>query len=131
MEKIKTIKEAAIDYVTAISQENFFGRLIEPKGAGIELCNAFEAGVKFARQWISVKEELPPCDGCDYLLRNKKWIHPDFNPHGIRFGFYNADLGSDSDENDHTWTHIHWSNYSDMYITEHDTPTHWRRIEFK
>jgi hypothetical protein len=87
----------------------------------------FEEGITFAQQWISVDDELPdPEDGGDFLLFNEKWIDEDFNPKGVRIGFYNPDVS------DTGWTSARWSPSHDEYITKNDdAPTHWRPIEYK
>ncbi|MDR1981501.1 MAG: hypothetical protein LBQ39_07780 [Tannerellaceae bacterium] len=130
---MKTIEEAAGEWA-----DNHYNKIQEYEdwdddgfdegyntGANYRAIDAFKAGVEFAQRWIPIEEDLPPLDGKDYLLRNDEWIHPDVNPLGIRFGFYNPDL------EDTEWTHVHYSMYSDEYITEYDAPTHWRYIDLK
>jgi hypothetical protein len=122
---METIEEAAREYAltgSGISEERAnitaFKLIIE------STCTDFIAGVKFVQHWISVEEELPPNDGLDYLFYKEEWKHPDINPDGIRYGFYNPDM-------EEQWNHVHYSMYSDTCVTEHDAPTHWRPVERK
>ncbi|KAA6343111.1 hypothetical protein EZS27_009177 [termite gut metagenome] len=124
---MKTIEQASWKYFAGISKIpaiNAGTVFVDVKKQHLEnvIDDAFKAGVEFAQQWISINDELPKEDGNDYLLRNDKWIHEDYSPNGVRFGFFNSELEGEK------WTHVHWSGYSDEYITEHDEPTHWRKI---
>jgi hypothetical protein len=120
---MKTIEQVVEEYVGSVYSEDVYEALDgDFEGQKIAAKNDFIAGVKFAQQWTSINDELPEEDGNDYLLRNDKWIHEDYSPNGVRFGFFNSELEGEK------WTHVHWSGYSDEYITEHDEPTHWRKI---
>ena len=66
---METINEAAIKYVANLSEGDVFGRLKQPRGAGVELVNAFTAGTAFAQRWISIGEELPSGDA--FIGKNK------------------------------------------------------------
>lgn len=74
--------------------------------------------------------------GIELLLYNEKWINEDYNPKGIRIGFYD-DLDG--------WVSAYWCNYHDCYHTrvssedndqfelsraEDQVPTHYAEIEF-
>ncbi len=56
---METIKKSAINYVKSLSCDELFGRLKAPRGAGIELIEAFSKGVAWAERWIPIGEELP------------------------------------------------------------------------
>lgn len=85
---------------------------------------------------ISLTEETPP-SGEELILFNEKWIHPDFNPKGIRIGFHCDVQG---------WVSAYWCSYHDEYHTrtsdedndqfelskaEDQIPTHWAFIEIE
>lgn len=80
-------------------------------------------------KWINIEKQLPE-EGKEVLLYNKKWVHEDFNPHGIRIGF----LGGEG------WISAYYCNCHDEYMTrnsveddeefedskaENQIPTHW------
>jgi hypothetical protein len=56
---MRTIEDAAKEYIISISVEDLMGKLKNPRGVGIELLEAFKAGAAFAQRWIPVKNELP------------------------------------------------------------------------
>lgn len=85
-------------------------------------------------KWIDLKTEKPEV-GQEVLLYNEKWIDEDFNPKGIRIGWFGDSSG---------WTSAYWCNYHDEYHTrdnaddneqftdskaENQVPTHWMPIE--
>ena len=57
-------------------------------------------------KWKLFKEELPP-EGEEVLAFHKDWIDKDYNPKGIRIGFY--------EEGD--FTSAKWWSIQDCYIT--------------
>ena len=57
--------------------------------------------------WKKYKEEKPP-EGEEVLTYHPSWIDEDFNPRGIRIGFWNG--GDD-------FKSAHWWDYQDCYIT--------------
>lgn len=57
--------------------------------------------------WKKYKEEKPP-EGEEVLAYHPSWIDEDFNPRGIRIGFWNG--GDD-------FKSAHWWDYQDCYIT--------------
>ncbi len=63
-----------------------------------------EKKVKFVKKY---KEEKPP-EGEEVLAYHPSWIDEDFNPRGIRIGFWNG--GDD-------FKSAHWWDYQDCYIT--------------
>lgn len=74
--------------------------------------------------WIPVSVK-PAEDEGEVLLYNKKWVDEDFNPKGIRIGYYNACSG---------WTSAYWlDEYDDYSTAESDidnfhAPTHWMKL---
>ena len=56
---MKTIEQEAKNYVKSLSVPELFGRLKQPRGAGIELLEAFKAGVKFAQRFTVVEDGYP------------------------------------------------------------------------
>ena len=80
-------------------------------------------------------EKNKPELGVEVLLYSEKWINEDYNPKGIRVGFW-----CDVQE----WVSAYWCNYHDEYHTrtsceddekfedskaENQIPTHWMNIE--
>ena len=64
---MKTIEEAAKEYVIQLSGDgDLFGKLKKPRGAGIELLEAFKSGVEFAQRWIPIEEDLPTSENYEY-----------------------------------------------------------------
>lgn len=57
--------------------------------------------------WKKFKEEKPS-EGEEVLAYHPSWIDEDFNPRGIRIGFWNG--GDD-------FKSAHWWDYQDCYIT--------------
>lgn len=57
--------------------------------------------------WKKFKEEKPS-EGEEVLAYHPSWIDEDFNPRGIRIGFWNG--GAD-------FKSAHWWDYQDCYIT--------------
>lgn len=55
--------------------------------------------------WKKFKEEKPP-EGEEVLAYHPSWIDEDFNPRGIRIGFWNG--GDD-------FKSAHWWDYQDCY----------------
>lgn len=39
------------------------------------------------QKWPKYEEGSYPPDDVDVIAYNKKWVHPDWNPKGIRIGF--------------------------------------------
>lgn len=79
--------------------------------------------------WKEVNKELP--EECVMVLGySKDWVHPDFNPKGIRECFINSELGS------YYWTSSIWNNMNDCWDTSSDiddisnngNPTHWMEL---
>lgn len=56
--------------------------------------------------WTKYKEEKPPV-GQEVLAYHPDWIDEDFNPKGIRVGFWNGE----------DFTSAHWWDYQDCYMT--------------
>ena len=55
-----------------------------------------------------------------FIGYSKEWVHPDFNPDGLRECFVNGDNGI---------TSARWSNDADQYITDNDSrPTHYLEL---
>lgn len=84
-------------------------------------------------EWIKINN-IPP-EG-EVLLYNEKWINEDWNPNGVRIGFYDDVSG---------WVSAYWCNYHDEYHTrtsedddkqfedfkgKNQIPTHWLPIPF-
>ena len=57
-------------------------------------------------RWRKVSEELPP-EGEEVLFFHEDWIDEDFNPKGIRIGFYESD----------DYTTAKWWSIQDCYMT--------------
>ncbi len=79
--------------------------------------------------WINVEDRLP--DGHSELRQNEiqvlgyneEWIHPDFNPLGIRMCAYCKDW------DDNQWRSPMWIDSQDSYITDNlSSPTKWRPL---
>jgi len=85
------------------------------------------------KDWIELKDKKPEL-GVEVLLFNKNWINEDYNPKGIRLGFWD-----DVSE----WISTYWCNYHDEYHTrlsseddkhfedfkgKNQIPTHWIEI---
>lgn len=85
-------------------------------------------------KWIDLKEQQPEA-GREVLLYNEKWINEDYNPNGIRIGWFGDVSG---------WVSAYWCNYHEEYHTrdsvdddkqftdseaENQVPTHWMEIE--
>lgn len=111
---MKTIKQSAIEY----ANKNHF-RFINNIGREVDI-KAFEAGAKFAQQFISIEDELP-IEGKPVLLFSRDWIDEDFCPDGVREGVYF----------DGIFISAKWNNIHDCYDTKTDIPTHWRPTERK
>ena len=75
-----------------------------------------------------------PQTGVEVILHNPKWINEDYNPKGVRIGFFDDVMG---------WVSAYWCSYHDCYHTRLSTednvhfkdskgadqiPTHWREI---
>lgn len=107
---METIKESAINYVKRLSCDELFGRLKAPRGAGVELTEAFSNGVAWAERWIPVEEELPK-DTKPVLVRGIVEINPEKPIVTVIGRFYKSGFQS--------------STYYKV------TPTHWRLIDHK
>lgn len=79
------------------------------------------------QKWPKYEEGSYPPDDVDVIAYNKKWIHPDWNPKGIRIGFkeedrfYSAQFSGNSDD------------YITHYYSEDDNnysekPEYWTKI---
>ena len=81
---MKTIEEAAREYQTKIYEDVFEeGSLSEQK---LQCINDFKAGVAFAEEWISVKDELPE-NSIDIIFKTRgKRIYYGF--YGLSCNFY-------------------------------------------
>ena len=79
--------------------------------------NAEQARLKACNTWALVNEQPP--NGIPLVCYHPDWIDEDFNPNGVREGFYN--LNGEPDD----WTTAKWNNCSDRYMTFYDTPSHW------
>lgn len=75
------------------------------------------ASFEVRNTWTPVNKQPPT--GIPLLCYHTDWIDEDFNPTGIREGFYNPN--GDPDD----WTTAKWNNCSDRYMTFYDTPSHW------
>lgn len=68
----------------------------------------------FAYEWFNSEDRLPDpdktkrADEIEVIGYHPKWVHPDFNPQGIRVCFYNPD---------HGWYSAFWCNDHDCYHT--------------
>lgn len=60
----------------------------------------------YSSRWRKVSEELPP-EGEEVLFFHEDWIDEDFNPKGIRIGFYESD----------DYTTAKWWSIQDCYMT--------------
>lgn len=67
--------------------------------------------------WVPVSEQPP--NGVPLFCYHHDWIDADFNPKGVREGFYNPNEESDD------WTTAKWNNDQDRYMTFYDVPSHW------
>lgn len=58
--------------------------------------------------WHKYSENSLPPENVDVIAYNKKWVHPDWNPKGIRIGFreedrfYSAQWDGDSNYSTHS-----------------------------
>ena len=121
---MKTVEEAAREYVIVLSEDNLFGKLKEPKGAGTELLNAFKAGVEFAQQWKSVDDELPHSDGSDGAILIKYRTSRGKEKYGIATYFdVTSYVGDDPISRAMSGFTISGSCRQDV--------THWRHVELK
>lgn len=68
--------------------------------------------------FIAVADKHPPV-GMPLMFYHPDWVCADFNPNGIREGFWNCN-GTPED-----WTSARWNNDQDCYMTDHQKPTHW------
>lgn len=72
-----------------------------------------------ADNWFFYSQHKPQ-EGIEVLAFSPDWIHPDFNPRGVRLGFRNG-FGE--------FTTARWEDYQDHYVTEEDSqPTLWKEI---
>jgi hypothetical protein len=84
-------------------------------------------------EWIMLEKQKPEA-GKEVLLFNENWKNEDFNPKGIRIGFFDDISG---------WISAYWCNYHDDYHTRtsdednnqfedykagNQVPTHWMCI---
>jgi len=112
---MKTKEQAAKEYVINLSEPRKFGNIKTPRGAGIELMEAFKGGVEFAQQWISVDDELPE-EGAIVLL----------------FGYFPKLSRGDLDKkNIETGKYLGGHFFTKCGICLYNQPTHWRPIELK
>lgn len=71
---------------------------------------------KYVVCWF-VSTDIKPLYGVPVWLWSSEWVDEDFNPEGIREGFYN------DDEN---WTSCGWNACQDVYTTdETSVPERW------
>jgi hypothetical protein len=59
-------------------------------------------------EFCRITETIKPKSGVEVLLFSKKWINEDYNPSGVRIGFFDDVAG---------WTSARWCNYHDDYHT--------------
>lgn len=71
-------------------------------------------------EWIKTSEKAPKI-GYEVLGKSTKWVHPDFNPRGIRICFHD-DLSG--------WVSSKWDNCGDTYENgkEGQVPEFWRPL---
>lgn len=68
-------------------------------------------------KWIDVSGHSLPTPGVEVIGYSKEWVHPDFNPNGVRV-CYVSEQGR--------FTSAYWSNSADEYITDTKSiPTHY------
>ena len=68
------------------------------------------------QEWIPVTGSNPPPQNEPLWLHSKEWIDEDFNPKGVREGFFYPD-GCFTAK---------WFDYQDCYVTDDNSkPTHW------
>lgn len=83
------------------------------------------------QKWHKYEEGSYPPDDVDVIAYNKKWVHPNWNPKGIRIGFkeedrfYSAQWSGDSDYTTYCYTED--SDYSDYY-NHSEKPEYWTEI---
>lgn len=92
-----------------------------------ETCNCSKAA-KWNREndplheWNTFAMFKPPI-GEEVLAYSPEWIHPDFNPKGIRVGFLNEDENGE-------FISAKWWDYQDTYVNDDKTkPVKWKRIQ--
>ena len=124
---MKTIEDAAIEFVDLHIDPNEYD--LHEKEEKLKL--AFYTGVKFAQQWISIKDELPP--------RKTKIVK---QPNGNTLYFYENYLVKGFWNNEAKSEEIRMATYlpcsACWYFDVHKsvktlnfTVTHWRPIEYK
>lgn len=89
----------------------------------------FKAGAEWALQnlWFNYADAVPPL-GVEVIAQSDEWIHPDFNPKGIRVGFQN--LTEDRNDAEFQFLSAHWYDYQDTYQNDEKTfPVKWKFIQ--
>lgn len=83
------------------------------------------------QKWHKYKEGSYPPDDIDVIAYSKEWIHPDWNPKGIRVGFKEEDRFYStqwSGNNKYkTYCHTNDNSYSDYYSYS-EKPEYWIEI---
>lgn len=79
-------------------------------------------GYPVALPWCITKFRRPE-DGMEVIGYHPLWIHPDYNPEGLRVCFHN----------DGKWISAVWDNEQDCYNTKYPSivPTHWTSLPKK
>jgi hypothetical protein len=74
----------------------------------------------FTGYWINRFDRRLIQDDGEVLAFHPAWIHPDFNPQGIRIGFMNGEGRFQSAE---------YSDYKDTYLSDDlHMPIHWMKL---
>ena len=95
----KQIEEEANLYASVASNVSDYNTLFHSFKKGYKSC-------LHSSRWRKVSEELPP-EGEEVLFFHEDWIDEDFNPKGIRIGFYESD----------DYTTAKWWSIQDCYMT--------------
>ncbi len=71
--------------------------------------------------WTETDFKKPIPEDLEVLGFHNDWIHPDFNPSGIRVGFMGAD----------GFISARWNDSQDTYLNGEGMPTKWMKIPIK
>jgi hypothetical protein len=70
--------------------------------------------------WIPIDALITPEEGVEMIAFHPEWINEDFNPKGIRVGFFDGD---------ESFVSAKWIDHQDSYIEDNTVmPTHYMSI---
>lgn len=81
---------------------------------------AYIAGYQEAQRWQDISTYT--IENGEVIFFNEIWIHPEYNPKGVRIGKITKDLCITA------YLNSHYGENEDKYSKEGDYPTHWRPI---